>query len=62
MALNAGLIGGGNILNQLATKGEAIGLKQVASAGTGAAIGLVFPIGANIVKNIYLVLQKMKLM
>ena len=51
MALNAGLIGGGNIINQLAKKGEVDWVEAGASAGTGAAIGLVFPIGANIVKK-----------
>tara|TARA_B100000902_G_scaffold112842_1_gene114082 strand:+ start:708 stop:5615 length:4908 start_codon:yes stop_codon:yes gene_type:complete len=51
MALNAGLIGGGNIVNQLARKGEVDWVEAGASAGTGAAIGLVFPIGANIVKK-----------
>jgi len=51
MALNAGLIGGGNIVNQLAKKGEVDWVEASASAGTGAAIGLVFPIGANIVKK-----------
>ena len=51
MALNAGLIGGGNIVNQLAKKGEVDWVEAGVSAGTGAAIGLVFPIGANIVKK-----------
>ena len=51
MALNAGLIGGGNIVNQLARKGEIDWVEAGTSAATGAAIGLVFPIGANIAKK-----------
>ena len=54
MALNAGLIGGGNIVNQLAKKGEVDWVEASASAGTAAAIGLVLPVGANIVKKYFL--------
>ena len=48
--LNASLLGGDNLINQLATRGEITSWGEVAgSAAIGGAIGAVMPIGAKVI-------------
>ena len=50
--LNAGLLGGDNLINQIATRGEVTSWGEVAgSAAIGGAIGAVMPIGAKAISK-----------
>ena len=51
IGFNAALIGGGNVIQQLAKKGEVDWVEAGTSAAVGGAVGAVFPIGANIAKK-----------
>ena len=51
MALNSALIGGDNVLDQLAKKGEIDWFDAGTSAEIGAGVGLVFPIGGKVIKS-----------
>ena len=50
--LNAGLLGGDNLINQIATRGEVTSWGEVAgSAAIGGAIGAIMPIGAKAISK-----------